>query len=122
MQQINTSQIKNRTARWSIWTIRHHDLIVSQLSLYTFGATALVLLVVLSGKISLESALAGLMLGALAIGLLLWILIEQRKSILLNIDDPQLRRRAHQAMLEFMAHRREKVKKLHPQLTSRIHQ
>ena len=86
-------------ARISIWTIRYHDLLVAHMRMYVWLASATVLLLTIGGIISLITALYALLFSALGIMALLFGLIKWRRSILLDIQDEDLRQNAHAAML-----------------------
>ena len=90
-------------ARILIWTIYNQDLLAHHIRIYSWSAVAVILILTLSNAISLETALHALLICGLVLGLGLWIAIERRRSWLLNIQDPELKRKAHLAMLSYMA-------------------
>ena len=97
---------KNRTSKSIVeiclWTIRNHDLIVSSLRIYMFAATLTILFLALAGTLHTESACMAIVVGCFCICLLIWIFSEIRKTLLLGIDEPDLKKKTHQAMLAFI--------------------
>jgi len=85
-----------------LWTIRHHDLIVSSLRLYMFAATMTILILAVSGSIHLRSACMAIIIGCFSIGLLIWIFSELRKAVLLGIEEPDLKAKAQRVLLAFI--------------------
>jgi hypothetical protein len=96
-------------ARLSIWSIRQHDLIVAHLRVYVWSATATILLLSLGNVISLSTALYGILFSILGLTILIWLLLERRRTILLRIDDAALREEAQVAMLAFIHARRHRI-------------
>jgi len=89
-----------------LWTIRHHDRIVTSLRLYMFAATITILILAVSGAFHIRSACIAIVIGCLCIGLLIWVFSEVRKAVLLGIEEPDLKEKAHRVMLAFIeAHR-----------------
>ncbi|MDJ0668327.1 MAG: hypothetical protein QNJ61_13640 [Desulfobacterales bacterium] len=88
-----------RTVTFCIWTLCHQTQIAGHIRVFTWAGTLLILLLALSGRISLDAALHGIVISLLSIALLLWMLIGARKKSLLNIRDPELREAAHIAMM-----------------------
>ena len=89
-------------ARISIWTITHHDFLAAQIRIYVWCASATVLFLSITGLISLQLALHLLLFCGLGILILLWSLINWRRSILLGIQDDDLKLEAHAAMLSLI--------------------
>ncbi len=104
------SETGRNTARLCIWTIRNHNFLVRRFRLYMWSAAATVLFLAVAGVIKLELALFSILFGALCIVIILWLLIERRKTCLLNIQDPDLKRQAHAAMIEFIRERKDQIK------------
>lgn len=100
-------------ARLSIWSIRYHDLLVAHLRIYVWSATATILLLSLAGIISLSTALNAILFSALSLAILIWLLLERRRTILLRIEDPELRRSAETAMHAFIYARRDRISGKH---------
>ncbi len=94
-----------RTARFCIWTLRFHELIAYHLRVYTWVGTILVLVLAVAGKIPLEVALNGIVIGLLSVSFLMWLLIRARRLSLLRIEDPELRNAAHEAMVDLIRRR-----------------
>ena len=92
-------------ARISIWTIVHHQWLVAQIRFYVWLASATLLLLSIAGVITLQTALHGLLFSGLGTLMLVWLLIQWRKSILLAIRDEKLKRAAHAAMLALICSR-----------------
>jgi hypothetical protein len=98
-------------ARISIWTIVHHDDLVVQTRLYVWAASAALLFLSLAGLIPLQIALYLLLFCGLGILILLWTLINWRRSILLGLQDDGLKREAHTAMLALIHSRPDSIEK-----------
>jgi hypothetical protein len=96
-------------ARLSIWSIRHHDLLVARLRVYVWSATATILLLSLADVISLTTALYAILWSVLGLIVLIWLLLERRRTILLHIENEALREEAEAAMLAFIYARRDRI-------------
>jgi hypothetical protein len=105
-------------ARLSIWSIRQHNLLVIHLRIYVWSAAATILLLALGNVISLSTALYAILFIALGLMVLIWLLLERRRTILLRIEDATLRKEAEAAMLAFIDARRDRI--YSGQLASRI--
>jgi len=92
-----------------LWTIRYHDVIVSSLRLYMFAATITILILAVSGAFHIRSAYMAIVIGCLCIGLLIWVFSEVRKAVLLGIEEPDLKEKAHRVMLAFIESHRVKT-------------
>jgi hypothetical protein len=92
-------------ATFCIWTLRWQRLIAFQFRVFTWGATAVVLLLALAGEIAFETALHGIVISLISISLLIGLLVYARRSSLLNIQDPVLREAAHEAMILLIRNR-----------------
>ncbi|MGD9217100.1 MAG: hypothetical protein PVJ84_19980 [Desulfobacteraceae bacterium] len=90
------------SVKLSLWSIRHQTWLAGQIRIYIFSATALIALLALAGVISIETALFSSFSGGLVVAGLIWTLIQQRKSILLNIEEPEVRELAHQTMIDYL--------------------
>ena len=106
--------VRRWPARLSIWSIRHHDLIVAHLRIYVWSAAATILLLSLGNFISLSTALYAILFSALSLVILIWLLLERRRTILLSIEDAKLRREAEAAMHAFIYARRDRIGGKHP--------
>jgi heme exporter protein D len=96
-------------ARLSIWSIRHHDRIVAHLRSYVWSAAATILLLSFANRISLTTALYAILLCSLSLVVLIWLLLERRRTILRGIQDTELRQEAEAAMYAFIHARRERI-------------
>lgn len=96
-------------ARLSIWSIRHHDLLVAHLRIYVWSAAATILLLALGNVISLTTALYAIFGSSLVLFILIWLLLERRRTILLRIKDTALGEEAQAAMLAFIHARRDRI-------------
>ena len=99
MNRSNASRFKSVLARASIWTIVNHNFLAGQLRIYLWSASATVLFFAVAGIIPLHIALYLLLFCGSVIMTLLWSLINWRKTILLDIQNPELKQTAHAAML-----------------------
>lgn len=98
-------------ARISIWTVVHHDFLAARIRIYVWAASATVLFLSITGLIPLQLALHLLLFCGLGILILIGSLINWRRSILLGIQDDDLRLEAHAAMLSLIHSRPHSVKK-----------
>jgi hypothetical protein len=118
MNHAKPSSRRSRLVRISIWTVRHHDFLARQIRIYVWTASALVLMLPIFSIIPLPIALYILLFCICAITILLWFLINWRKAILINIQDPELRQQAYRAMLHLIDakvhHRPHHVEKTSP--------
>ena len=89
-------------ARISVWTIVHHDFLAAQVRIYVWAASAAVLFLSITSLIPLQLALHLLLFCGLGVLILLWALIHWRRSILLAIQDENLKLEAHAAMLSLI--------------------
>lgn len=103
MKTLQDNPPKGRFAHLLIWTIREQNLIAYHVRIYVWSGVIILLLLTLSQKISLETALYALLVSGVIIGLGLWIAIERRRSWLLRINDPDLKQEAYDAMLTYLA-------------------
>jgi len=102
---------KNVMTRFWIWTIKNHNLIVANIGIYTFSAVAVILLLSIGGVIHIQTALNAILLGGLGNFIMIWLLMEIRRSHLHHITDPEMRQKAYEEMLIFIYRRRHKIKK-----------
>ena len=96
-------------ARLSIWSIRHHDLLVAHLRIYVWSAAATILLLSLGNVISVSTALYAILFSVLGLIVLIWLLLERRRTVLLGIENTALREEAEAAMLAFIDARRDRI-------------
>jgi hypothetical protein len=99
MNSTKPSKFGSVLARASIWTIVNHNFLAGQVRIYVWSASAMVLFLCVAGIIPLQTALNILLFCGCSMMILLWSLITWRKSILLAIQDPELKKIAHAAML-----------------------
>lgn len=99
MKRAGPKTFQSTLARISIWTIVHHRFLVGRIRIYIWSASATILFLSIARIIPLHTALTTLLFCGCAMLILLWCLINWRKAILLDIDDPALKRTAHAAML-----------------------
>lgn len=97
------NQSRHRLARAVVWSILYQDEIAHHVRLYMWSGVALVLLVALSGKISVDTAIHGILIVGLTVCGGLWLLILKRRSWLLKITDPELKETAYAAMVIYLS-------------------
>lgn len=85
-----------------IWSIRHQAWLAGQVRIYIFCGTVLLAFLALAGVISIQMAMFSSFCGGTVLLGLIWTLIHQRKAILLNIREPEVREQAHRAMLAYL--------------------
>ena len=120
MKSSSYSQKTGRFARILIWTIHNQDLLAHHIRIYSWSSVAIILLLTLSNAISLETALHALLICGLVLGFGLWIVIERRRSWLLSIQDPEVKRKAYLAMLAYMARKTRGPRQWAPPLASNL--
>ena len=95
-----TSAVK--ITRLCIWSVRNQSWLAGQVRIYIFMVTAVIAFLALAGVISLQTAmLSSFCIGLIAVGLI-WTLVQQRKSWLLNLREPELREQALTAMRTYI--------------------
>jgi hypothetical protein len=99
MNSKEPSRFKSVLARASIWTIVNHNFLAGQIRIYVWSASATVLFFAIASIIPLHTALYLLLFCGFGIMILLWSLIRWRKVILLDIQNPEMKKTAHAAML-----------------------
>ena len=102
MNRPDSDKNKRRTAAFFMWTIRNQDFLSHHIQVYMWTAVAIILLLTLAERIALEVALEAIFYGGTLICGSLWILIERRRSWLMHIDDPGLKKTAHNTMLAYL--------------------
>jgi hypothetical protein len=70
--------------------------------IYIYAGTVLIAFLALAGVISIKTAIFSAFCGGIIFIGLIWTLVKQRKSMLLNIEEPEARDQAHKAMLEYL--------------------
>ena len=111
MKKHSTAKTGKKAARFCIWTIRNHDAIAANIRIYMFAGVAVILLLCLGGVIHLKTALVSIFFGGVSICALLWVLIENRRTQMIRIEDPELRKEAHETMLVFIEARKHRLEK-----------
>jgi hypothetical protein len=99
MNRISSFNSGKPLVRISIWTIVHHQWLAAQFRLYVWLASATLLLLSIASVIPLQTALYALLFSGLGTLIVVWLLIQWRKSVLLSIRDENLKQAAHAAML-----------------------
>jgi hypothetical protein len=99
MQRASPTKIRSLLARVSIWTIVNHDFLAGHIRIYVWTASATLLFFSIASIIPIHIALYLLLFCGCTLMILLWTLINWRKSILLSIRDQAMRQSAHAAML-----------------------
>ena len=93
---------KHLWIRLSIWSLKRHDHLISVLRMSMWSYSAVVLLAAVAGRLDLQAALRIIGFGGLSVVVLLTGLLLTRKNVLLSLEDPQLKKEAHHAMLDLM--------------------
>ena len=90
------------SARFYLWTIRKQDQITRGVVMNIWAAVSAILACAVVGLVSLQMTLQIMIFGGTALGSLMWVLIERRRSWLLGISEPKLRAEAHQVMIDYL--------------------
>lgn len=85
-----------------IWSIRNQSWLAGHIRIYIYAGTTLIAFLALAGVISIETAMFSAFSGGIVLMGLIWTLVQQRKAMLLNIQEPEVRNRAHKAMLTYL--------------------
>ena len=85
-----------------LWSIRRQDSISLSVRMHMWSAVFAILLMSFLIPIKLEIVLQVIFFGGLTTCAILWVFIERRKTWLLNIQDPDLKEIAHQAMIVYL--------------------
>ncbi len=89
-------------AKWCIWSVQNQSWLAGQMSIYIWSATAVVAFLALTGVIALETALWSVFVSGMIICIGIWLLVQQRRIWLLNIQEPELRQQALAAMVKYL--------------------
>ena len=89
-------------AKWCIWSVENQTWLALRMCIYIWGATAAVLLFTLAHVIALKTALWSMFISGVIICISIWLLVQQRRIWLLNIQDPELRQQALAAMVRYL--------------------
>jgi len=86
-----------------LMSILYQDRLAHYLRLYVGVSVAIVVFMGMIGIISLESALRSIFYGGVFLSGGLILFIRKRRTWLLNIKDPHLKRQAHASMLAYLS-------------------
>lgn len=89
-------------AKLCIWSVRHQTWLAGRLRIYIWAATAVVAFLMFTGFIPLEEGLLALFFCGVSISTAIWLLLKVRRSWLLNIQAPELRQQALNAMINYL--------------------
>ena len=103
MNQRKQPHVDPLLTEFFLWTIRRHQAIAAFVTLWMWSSVAGLALLAALGIISADSATKIICIGGFSIVGILWVMIERRKSWLLSIRDPDLKSRAHEAMIRLIA-------------------
>ncbi|MDM8516222.1 hypothetical protein QUF76_08500 [Desulfobacterales bacterium HSG16] len=90
-------------AKLCILSVKHHNTLITAIWQYMWVASTTILYLSLVGKLEMELALSIIGFGGLSIVALLWGLIETRRICLKDIQDPDLKDKAYQVMLDLIS-------------------
>jgi hypothetical protein len=89
-------------AKWCIWSVANQIWLAGQIRIYIWGGMAVVAVFTLTGLISPQTALTSMFISGTIIATTLWLLIRQRRTWLMNIQQPELRKKALAAMVLYL--------------------
>ena len=89
-------------AKWCIWSVENQSWLAGQMTIYIWIATAVVAFFTFLGVIALKTALWSVFVSGVIICISIWLLAQQRRIWLLNIQEPELRQRALAAMVNYL--------------------
>jgi hypothetical protein len=89
-------------AKWCIWSVGNQIWLAGQIRIYIVGAMGVLAFLALTGFISLQTALTAMFFSGMTMAVALWLLIRQRRIWLLHIRQPELRRQALAAMVNYL--------------------
>lgn len=90
-------------AKWCIWSVENQSWLAGQMTIYIWSATAAVAIFALGDVITLGAAIWALFVSGVIVCISIWLLVLQRRTWLLNIEDPELRQQALDAMLNYLS-------------------
>lgn len=102
MTRRNQRHTPSLSVKLCIWSIRHQAWLAGQVRIYIVAATLLVAFLALADVISIETAMLSAFCGGVVLLAVIWTLVQQRRSILLKIQEPEVREEAHNAMLAYL--------------------
>lgn len=97
-----TEILQETRAAFYLWSIRNQDVVSRQIRIHMWSGVASFLVATLVVPIPLEKALTWLFVLGISLTAGLWVLVERRRSWLLRIRDPELKRLAHRVMVEYL--------------------
>ncbi len=103
MQSSTSDKSVSRLARAMLWSIQYQDQIAQYFRIFIGTAAVIVGFMGVVGILSLDATLYTIFLGGLFLAGGAWLLIEQRRAWLLNIQDPELKQLAYSTMLAYLA-------------------
>ncbi|HHP7234319.1 MAG TPA: hypothetical protein ACFCUC_06790 [Desulfobacterales bacterium] len=109
-----TEFLQECRAAFYLWSIRNQDAVSRQIRIHMWSGVASFLVATLVVPIPLEKALTWLFVLGISLTAGLWVLVERRRSWLLQIRDPELKRAAHRAMVEYLQQKIGEGKTRHP--------
>jgi len=89
-------------AKWCIWSVENQSWLAGQMTIYIWSATAVVAFFTFLDVIALKTALWSVFVSGVIICISIWLLAQQRRIWLLNIQEPELRQRALAAMVNYL--------------------
>jgi hypothetical protein len=89
-------------AKWCIWSVSNQTWLAGQIRIYIGAAMAVLAFFALTGFLSLQTVLTTMFFFGMTIAVTLWLLIRQRRIWLLHIRQPELRRQALAAMVNYL--------------------
>jgi hypothetical protein len=89
-------------AKWCIWSVANQRWLAGQFRIYIGGGMGVLAFFALTGFITLQTALTAMFFSGLTISATVWLLIRQRRLWLLHIQQPELRRQALAAMVDYL--------------------
>lgn len=102
MTRKDTKDTYSLAIKLCIWSIRNQTWLAGQLRIYICAATAVIALLALADVISIQTAILSVFCGGAIVVATIWTLIQHRKTILLNIRDPEIRAMVHNTMVEYL--------------------
>jgi hypothetical protein len=89
-------------AKWCIWSVANQIWLAGQIRIYIGAGTGVLAFFALTGFLSLQTALTAMFFFGMIMAVTLWLLIRQRRIWLLHIRQPELRRQALAAMVNYL--------------------
>ncbi|MEJ2039418.1 MAG: hypothetical protein P8X55_10835 [Desulfosarcinaceae bacterium] len=102
MARQRKSSLYESIVKVCVWSVRNQAWLAGRIRIYIFGAACVVFLFAFAGILTPKTALLSVFFGGIGILVLIWGLVQQRKNLLLGIQDPKLRKEAHEAMMAYL--------------------